>query len=90
MEHYIEIEIPAKKEQKLIKRTCDLCGDTIYPREKFDAEEVEIIHTTGNSYPEGGSGEKIKVDMCGNCFDKKLIPWLLKQGCNPVKTEWDW
>ena len=89
MKHYEEIEIPAKTEKILSKITCDMCGREI-KREAYSAEEVKIKHRTGSSYPEGGVGETTYVDLCGKCFDEKLIPWLRSQGVKPYIEEWYW
>ena len=90
MKYYEEIEIPATKEKRLVKTTCDLCGTVIKTIDRFDAEEIEVRHKTGSSYQEGGSGEEVSIDMCGKCFDEKLIPWLHEQGCDQKSEEWDW
>jgi hypothetical protein len=89
MKHYKTVQVPAKESKVLYKTTCDLCGGEITSA-CYDAEEVEIRHRTGSNYPEGGSGEEVEVDMCGTCFDSKLVPWLREQGANPEPEEWDW
>lgn len=89
MKHMRQVEIPAKTMQEIYKTTCDLCGAEIKAG-RFSADNVEVKHRTGNIYPEGGSGEEVSVDMCGNCFDTKLVPWLRSQGADPKPEEWDW
>jgi len=89
MKHMKTVQVPATEKQIVEKVTCDLCGAEI-KRESYSSEEVEIKHRTGDSYPEGGSGDETRVDMCGKCFDEKLVPWLRSQGAEPITEEWDW
>lgn len=83
------VEVPATTKQVLDKTTCDLCGAKIKAG-NYSAEEVEVRHRTGSSYPECGSGEEVRVDMCGDCFDTKLVPWLRTQGADPKPEDWEW
>lgn len=89
MKHMKTVEVPATTKQVLDKTTCDLCGAVIR-RERWSADEVTVRHRTGCSYPEGGSGEEVRVDMCGTCFDTTLVPWLRTQGADPKPEDWDW
>jgi hypothetical protein len=89
MRHYRTVQLPARESSVLDRTTCDLCGDEIVT-ECYDAEKVEIRHRTGTAYPESGCGEEVSVDMCGDCFDSKLVPWLREQGANPKPEEWEW
>ena len=89
MKHMKTIEVPATVKEVLDKTTCDLCGIEITV-DNYSAEDVTIRHRTGSRYPEGGSGEEVSVDMCGDCFDTKLVPWLRTQGANPKPEDWDW
>ena len=73
----------------VVKVTCDICHEEIR-REHGSAEEVTVEHKTGFSYPEGGSGETVLVDICPKCFDERLVPWLKSQGAEPRKEEWSW
>ena len=89
MKHTKTVEVPATTKQVLDKTACDLCGAEIKAG-NYSAEEVEVRHRTGSSCPEGGSGEEVSVDMCGDCFDTKLVPWLRTQGADPKPEDWDW
>lgn len=60
-------------------RTCDLCGDRI-TRFAYDVDEVEVGRSVGTRYPEGSQIQRTELDMCGECFDTKLVPWLESQG----------
>lgn len=98
MRHYETVIVPEKQEKKLVKTTCDLCGEVEgkgkWRSSSYDVDETEIEITVrqrdGYSYPEGGAGTEFSVDMCPNCFKTKLIPWLQSQGCSAERTDWDW
>lgn len=88
------ITIPAKGpevKEVLAFVACDLCGVQIDSGAvNYGVDEVEVLHKTGKSYPEGGSGTTASVDMCGKCFDEKLVPWLRSQGAEVRTDEWYW
>lgn len=88
MKHYRTENVPATTHSVLTHATCDLCGQKI-ARLKGNADEVEVKHRTGSAYPEGGGGEEVSVDLCGPCFDGKLIPWLESQGAKPTHKDWE-
>lgn len=89
MKHMKTVEVPATTRDVVNFVACDLCGAKISVR-GYEIDEVEVRHKTGNNYPEGGSGNETSVDMCGKCFDKKLVPWLRSQGVEPRTEDWDW
>lgn len=91
MKHYKEKEVPAHTKREHVSTTCDLCSAEIDPSRHgcYEVDEVEISHRTGNSYPEGGAGDKISVDMCGHCFTSKLMPWLESEGVKIASEEWE-
>ena len=84
------IEVPASKKEVNDKVICDVCMKEIDQNIGYDVDEVNVSHRTGSQYPEGGSGETISVDICGKCFDERLVLWLKSQGANPVTKDWDW
>jgi hypothetical protein len=89
MEHTKEIAVPATTRVIVDFVTCDICGAKIW-EPGYEVNEVEVRHKTGANYPEGGSGEETSVDICGECFDKKLLPWLRSQGAEPRTEDWEW
>lgn len=89
MKHKKIIDVPATTKEIVEFVTCDLCGKRI-EENSFDVNEVEVRHRTGWQSPEGGNGEEVSVDVCGNCFDQKLLPWLHSQGVIPNTREWEW
>jgi len=82
------------KKEVFQKMFCDLCkketashswGDGMY-----HDNQVTIEHRWGTNYPDGGIGREIKIDLCPECFDNKLVPWLKSQGVCISESEWDW
>jgi hypothetical protein len=90
VKHTKVVEVPATTRNVVYKVQCDLCGGEIAQGSRHDINEVTVKHRTGSSWPEGGSGEEVGVDMCPSCFASKLVPWLTSQGAAPRTTEWDW
>lgn len=69
-------------------KTCDKCEQKI-ESEKFNAFDFEFEITTGENFPEGGGGEKAKLDLCETCAE--LLVELLKSNGFAVQTEdWYW
>jgi hypothetical protein len=89
MKHMKTVRVPATTKDYVDFVTCDLCGARIKD-EQYVIDEVEVRHRAGTNYPEGGNGTEISVDVCGKCFDEKLIPWLKSQGAEPHVEEWDY
>jgi len=92
MKVYREETIPETTRQVLDHKTCDLCGKKTTknlgpnnwdaPDWHFEETDVSmtIKHETGESYPEGIFSETCEIDICPECFQHKLIPWLKAQG----------
>jgi hypothetical protein len=86
MKHMKTVVIPADTKQEVDFVTCDLCGEKIKCG-YHEIDEVKVTYKQGRSYPEGSWGDETSVDMCGDCFNEKLVPWLKSQGANPVTTD---
>ncbi len=69
--------------------TCDICGAKI-EWQAYSINEVEVYHKKGSNCLESGSGTTTSIDMCGLCFDEKLVPWLCSQNAKPRIEEWSW
>jgi hypothetical protein len=83
--------IPERKIQSLDKIICDFCKQEIDLKENsYHEDRVKIQHKKGYNYPDNGHGEIDYVDMCSNCFSKKLVPWINSQGVQLQTKEWDW
>lgn len=89
MKHMKTVEVPAKTKEVVEKTTCDLCGEEIKIG-NTSAEEVEIRHRRGYTCRDGGSGTESIFDLCGQCFDDKLLPWFWTQGAKPKTDSWEW
>jgi hypothetical protein len=97
MRTYIKKTI-TKEVEELQETKCDLCGKIAkcghWESSCWDVNDVEldisIVNKTGKSYPETSWGTTYMVDMCPECFQKKLIPWLESQGATILEREWDY
>jgi hypothetical protein len=81
--------IPEHTQTVTVFETCDLCGDKI-ESEPYEVNHVEVRHKKGENYPDCGEGIITFFDICGSCFEQKLVPWLISQGAKPQVEEWDW
>jgi hypothetical protein len=73
MKHYQET---TKTINKLIKTTCDICGNEIKKYTGSTVDDVEISHRIGKQYPENDDTEYYNPDICGDCFESKIVPFL--------------
>jgi hypothetical protein len=85
MKHRETVTVPAKEEVRVAKVTCDLCGSTIaqYPGHVFDEVRIRIIREKGERYSDYGDAKETGYDVCGGCFETKLVPWMASQGAVP-------
>ncbi len=88
MKHLKTLQIPATTKDVVEFITCDLCGEKIATH-IYEVDEVIVNHRYGESYPEAGFGKETNVDLCGQCFEEKLIPWLRSQGVKPNEEYWN-
>lgn len=68
---------------------CDKCNEKIKKEHYYDAFKCELVHKTGSSYPEGGSGKKQEMELCQKCA-VELVALLRSNGYRATDTEWDW
>jgi hypothetical protein len=92
----MEIRIFEKqlKEVEVVKELytqCDKCGKKVFDSTSggYDAFDFDLVIKTGSAYPEGGSGEKVKLDLCKNCIDD-FMSLLESNGYKLNKSEWDY
>ena len=85
------VAIPATTEARLVKVTCDLCVRNIPWSFHGSFDEVSVCRIEGfRDYECGhGDGHKTAIDMCVDCFEEKLLPWLAEFGCKPITEEWE-
>lgn len=90
------VTIPERTVTRETGRLCDFpgCGKRTDDGKIYEVKEsevrVEVRLREGESYPDGGSGTEIEIDICPDCFRDKLIPWLQSQGVRTEVEEWDW
>ena len=91
MKHMKTVVIPESTRDVVDFVTCDLCKNKIDDNySNYSAEETEVRHKRGAAYPEGGNGTETTFDICGQCFDEKLTPWMEANGATPATREWDY
>lgn len=78
---------------------CDLCGrrgtGTVWESGSYytvNGTEVSVkVHQKeGFECPDGGGGMEYVIDLCPECFKKRLVPWLISQGATIKPVEWEW
>lgn len=91
MKIYEKKIIPAQEKEVCSGTVCDLCKT---PDKEWNTNgnltEIVVKHKWGNTYPDGGLGEKIDIDLCPNCFNDVLVPFLKERGAEIKTTEWDY
>lgn len=82
MKHYKKISV-TREENQFDYKTCDSCGKISkkmslnnWSEKRYGVDEVEIRHKYGSSYPEGESCKELIIDMCPDCFECKVLPFL--------------
>ncbi len=83
-------EITTKEETRIVKTNstkyfCDICKKQI-KSDPYDIENVTIEAETGYSYPDDTSVTTIEFDVCLNCFNEKLRPFIESFGATPTIT----
>jgi len=88
-------EMEMVKSRKLVEIVCDRCGKSFESDLKFDGvrgsyglNEFQLSWRWGDHYPEGGSGEKIQVELCRGCRGW-LRDLLDKEGVKLRSEDWD-
>ena len=68
MRRYDFVEV---KEKKLVEWTCAVCGRN-FMDDKMEAQEAFSFSQVGGYSSVFGDGAEIYIDLCQNCFKKKL------------------
>ena len=91
MKYMKTVVIPTKSVELEDYATCDLCNKRIEYTPGYDIDKVEITHRKGSEVPDSGYGVETTIDMCGECFDQRLVPWVRMLGGADIKPkDWDW
>lgn len=88
MKHTKVFEVPAQTKTVVTHRTCDICHEVIDSHPMFGRNDVNVEWAYSNNlYPEGGEITTTSFDICGDCFDSKLVPWMKSLGAEPTVEE---
>ena len=87
MKHMKTIEVPAETKEVEDYTSCDFCGKKLGDGGVYDVEDVKISYEKGEWYPENRFTTTLSVDMCGQCFETKLVPWIRSQGVDLTVEE---
>ena len=67
--------------------TCDLCKRVVQGEDGWN-DTYTLVRLTTNISSTGGY--EIDVDVCPDCFEKRLIPWLELQGVTIERKQSEW
>jgi hypothetical protein len=56
----------------------------------YTISKTALFVAEGSNYPEGGYATTRYVDICPECMETKVFPWLEAQGVKIEKSEVDW
>ena len=66
---------------------CDFCGAKTETNcnwydgpNAYDFIKTEVSFLIGSNFPEGSFYTKRSIDLCGVCFEDKLIKWVKSHG----------
>ncbi len=90
MKYYKEVEVPEKTVTEIDYATCDICQNKIMEEYNYSVNEVEVCYKSGAVFHDGGYGDEVEVDMCGKCFEEKLVPWVEGFGGKVSRSEWNY
>ena len=93
MRKYKTYTPPQREIKTLDTITCDLCGSVTknnWKQDSTDVEKIRVFRVTGYGCPSGGQATDTSFDICPDCFDNKLVPWLKSQGAKPTIKNSDW
>jgi hypothetical protein len=75
-----EIEKTIEKHKEVDKVLCDFCGKQAYFPNGWENNMCSLIHLVGGCYPEGDCRERLEIDICNDCFEKEIVPFLESKG----------
>ncbi len=84
-----ETKTITKEVNTFVSRNCDLCGkpsadDSDWKNGGYEVSETEVEMTVklreGLRFPEGSYVEGYDIDLCPECFNNELVPWLISKG----------
>jgi len=74
---------------------CDMCGKISnrgdgWGKHIYEEKSTTIEYDKGEIYPDGGYLEKLSIDLCPDCFEKVLIPFLKSKGVDCEFEDVSW
>lgn len=82
MEHKRTETVPASTREVVDHYACDVCGAKLRAR-TYRVDEVTVTREVGTSTSDSGNLTHTEFDLCGACFESKLVPFLESLGAKP-------
>lgn len=83
-----------REREEIIRVTCDICNkeapcpddnECRWSGKGYEVDKIIVKRECGESYPEGGHLEIEEFDICPECFETKLLPFMISQGAKSTK-----
>lgn len=89
-----KVDVPAHTRIETDYVECELCksrtsDESNWGGEAYRVNEVRVRLRGGTSFPEGGTITETIVDLCPECFETKLLPWIRSHGGTERQREID-
>lgn len=87
-----------KEYTTFVKGSCDICKKITtkkgydglnWDEGNYNFDHITLKRESGTFYPEGGYKNTIEFDICDECWDNKLIPFLDQFKAVPRETDED-
>jgi hypothetical protein len=82
------VTIPIYTREVTDYKVCDICHNIIEEVGGYDVDEVILQYRNGSSYPAGSFGETESFDICPDCFNDKIKPFIISFGSEPQLKDW--
>lgn len=93
MSKHFEIRKVESERRVLAGVTCDICGRKAtsddWSEESYGVDEIRIERRHGQQFPEGDFTVLSSFDLCPDCWENKLLPWMQEQGATPSDVDYD-
>ena len=98
----IKPAVPETTQQVFSEGSCDICGKVSTEYDSFNScfnwsEEsyyhkkmVQIFLENRYNYIDSGSSQKEFFEICPDCFENKVVPFLESLGAKKYTEERDW
>ena len=60
-----------------------------WSNDRFGVDKVTVSRSRGNRWPDGGVGKTKWFDVCPECFENKIIPFIHEFRKEKISSE-DW